>query len=123
MNCEEFTNRLWKFFEGKLSDEELRECEQHMGACSSCDALVEKCRELTCRDLIRFIDDYLEGRLTENRHAVFERHLSVCPDCCAYLDGYRKTSAVSASALKSEPEALPPDLIRAVLDSWTQKGN
>ncbi len=120
MNCNEFTDRLWAFFEGELSEQQRRECKEHTKSCSDCDALLEKCAELPCRDFVQFLDDYVEDRLPPERTTIFERHLSVCRDCEAYLDGYRKTIALGRPALIQDLEDVPPDLVRAVLDVWKQ---
>ena len=76
-------------------------------------------RELTCEELVEFLDDYVEGKLPLARRAVFERHLETCADCRNYLVSYRETIRISAAALEELPvsEALPEELIRAILES------
>ena len=56
MNCNQFTHRLWAFFEGELSDRQRRECKEHTKSCPDCDALLDKWAELTCRDFVQFLE-------------------------------------------------------------------
>ncbi len=76
--------------------------------------------ELTCRELVAFLDAYLAGELIPERHRLFERHLDLCPDCRAYLDAYRKTIELGRRALGMEGERtaapeVPDDLVRDIL--------
>ena len=75
--------------------------------------------ELTCRELVEFLDDYLEGELSGEHDAVFERHLAACADCRNYLDSYRETIRLSGEALEARPvvEEIPEELLRAILES------
>jgi anti-sigma factor RsiW len=73
---------------------------------------------MTCRELAEFLIDYVSGDLPESTRGVFEAHLAVCRDCRNYLDSYRKTIALSKTAL-AEPTAdvaaMPEGLVRAIL--------
>ena len=74
---------------------------------------------LTCRDFSKFLSDYLEGELPDRQRFVFELHLKLCRECRDYLAAYRRTIEVSQQALEDPdgplPEAVPEDLIKAVL--------
>jgi anti-sigma factor RsiW len=72
--------------------------------------------ELTCRDLVEFLDEYLEGALTAEERACFESHLGVCPDCVAYVDSYRATLRLGREAFR-EHEAELADAPRALVDA------
>jgi len=54
--------------------------------------------ELTCRELVAFLDDYVAGELAPERRAVFERHLAGCLDCRRYLQSYRATVELGRAA-------------------------
>ena len=77
-------------------------------------------RELTCRELIEFLDDYLEDALAGEVRARFDSHLDECPDCVRYLASYRETMRLEAVALAPAgppPEDVPEELLRAVLSA------
>ncbi len=68
----------------------------------------------TCREVIGFLDDYFGATLDPERQRRFEGHLAECPSCAAYLATYRTTVAL-ARATAAEAEALPEELVRAIL--------
>lgn len=76
-------------------------------------------RELSCRDLIEFLDDYVAGRQPDGLRVAFEAHLADCRHCRDYLRTYRDTVRIARSALRDESPAedLPDDLVRAIVDS------
>jgi anti-sigma factor RsiW len=73
---------------------------------------------MTCREFAEFLIDYVSGELPEPTRGVFQAHVAVCRDCRNYLDSYRKTIALSKTAL-AEPTvdvaAMPEGLVRAIL--------
>lgn len=77
-------------------------------------------RMITCREFNDFIYDYVEGELSEKQVILFNRHMRVCPMCRNFLKTY-----VAAYKAKSQifpyddidvPDAVPQDLIAAILD-------
>ncbi|MFO0873131.1 MAG: zf-HC2 domain-containing protein [Phycisphaerales bacterium] len=83
---------------------------------------------LTCRQLIEFLDDYVADRLAPEVRAAFDAHLAECGPCVHYLSDYRQTIALSRRAMRGGPGAAdapgaidaeavaaPEDLVRAVL--------
>jgi len=77
--------------------------------------------ELTCQQLIAFLDEYSSGEQAPEVRAEFERHLSGCPQCVDYLRTYQATVAIVHGAC-GEPDAAPPadapeELIQAILQA------
>lgn len=76
---------------------------------------------MTCREVADFLADYLEGELEAPVHSAFAEHLDACPECVDYLNSYRHTIALAkalrAQAGEASPESVPPELVRAILDS------
>ena len=76
-------------------------------------------RDLTCREFVEFLDDYIAHDLAGEALTSFEKHLSDCPPCVAYLETYRQSIRMGRAALKDTderiPEAVPEDLVRAIL--------
>jgi predicted anti-sigma-YlaC factor YlaD len=76
-------------------------------------------RDLTCREFVDFLDDYLARSLAGEALASFEKHLSDCPPCVAYLQTYEQSIRMGRAALKGSdervPEAVPEDLVQAIL--------
>lgn len=75
--------------------------------------------ELTCQELIEFLDDYVEQRLPPARRAMFDDHLfRCCAHCREYLEEYvatvRLTRALSAGGAGAEEAAVPQELLEAV---------
>ncbi len=71
--------------------------------------------ELTCKELIDFLDDYVAGAQTAQARAAFEAHLSICPECVDYLAQYRAAPRLARAALDGGAHAAPEDLIQAIL--------
>lgn len=72
--------------------------------------------DLTCRDLVEFLDDYVDGSLAADERRCFESHLAVCPECVSYLESYRATARLGREAWAAE-DAEPPDAPRALVDA------
>ncbi|MCO6438465.1 MAG: zf-HC2 domain-containing protein [Phycisphaerae bacterium] len=78
--------------------------------------------ELTCRELIDFLDDYFAGALAREQREIFDRHLAFCPDCVAYLKTYADTVELVRKSCDECPEQsassdVPEDLIQAILSA------
>jgi anti-sigma factor RsiW len=78
-------------------------------------------RDLTCRELVEFLDDYIAHDLAGEALASFEKHLSDCPPCVAYLETYRQSIRMGRAVLEGPdaavPQAVPEELIQAILDA------
>lgn len=82
---------------------------------------------ITCRKLIKFLDDYVAGALPEPVRRRFESHLEACPMCRLYLESYRATIELERAALRcgqggesakpaeAKPEPMPEALVEAIL--------
>jgi anti-sigma factor RsiW len=71
---------------------------------------------MNCRELTDFLSDYVAGDLPTTVSADFEGHLGRCPECHLFLDQYRTTIRLSASAYAEPvPHPLPDDLVRAIM--------
>ena len=62
---------------------------------------------LTCREAIELMADYLETALGPEVVGALERHLRDCRPCLAYLETYRKTRSLAATAERVE---MPPEM-------------
>ena len=77
---------------------------------------------LTCMEFESFILAYIEDDLPSRQRRVFEFHMKICRECRDYLAAYRQTIALGKAVLTDEPaapvpDAVPEDLIKAVLDA------
>jgi len=75
---------------------------------------------VTCIELIAFLDAYVDDELDADTRSDFDRHLLVCPSCRAYLATYKETIDLARGAAEKEEELAheaPPELIEAVLTS------
>lgn len=74
-------------------------------------------KELTCRQVIEFVQAYLDGELALRERAIFDMHLKICPDCVNYLKSYQSTQALSKRMADAEPEvkSVPNELVQAIL--------
>lgn len=74
---------------------------------------------ISCNEFEDFIVAYLDGELSRQKVFVFELHLKVCQECRDYLAAYKASMALTKSAMaadkQAELEAVPQDLISAVL--------
>jgi anti-sigma factor RsiW len=118
VNCDGFKAALHDYFHGSLDAPRVAEVDRHAATCSACGGLMRLAKEISCRDFVTFLDQYVDGELSPERRAVFERHLTICPDCTAYVDSYKKTMRLAASALRDGPllpEGVPDELVKAIL--------
>ena len=60
--------------------------------------------DLTCRELVEFVNDYLEGELSPDGRARFEAHLVCCVGCGNYVRQMRWTVAL-VGALREDHSA------------------
>lgn len=74
-------------------------------------------QEMTCKELIDFLDDYYEGRLPAEARKRFEAHLNICQACREYLQMYRDTVRMArASGMPEDREpSIPDSLVRAII--------
>lgn len=121
MTCDRFRRVAHDYFTGHLTPEQMAAEDQHVASCAACKEFMAICRELSCRDLVEFLNEYVDDDLPPERRAVFDRHLSICEDCRRYVASYQsvmKLSALAFSAPKAESLApVPEALIRAILDA------
>jgi anti-sigma factor RsiW len=76
---------------------------------------------VTCREFIDFLSAYLDRELSPEERARFDGHLSACPSCLAYMKTYEETIRLTRG-LECErdgrlPDAVPEDLVKAILAS------
>jgi len=117
MNCEQYRAAIPAHSRGQLSPELTAQVEQHHRECGLCVGFNRTHAELLCSDFVRFLDSYVENAISHERRAIFERHMTVCPDCSAYLDSYRRTIAFSADSAQVPEDAVPEELILAILNA------
>lgn len=76
---------------------------------------------ITCREFEDFLLDYLEGNLPPRQRRIFEVHIAICRECREYLAAYREAIELGRQAFEDPaagpPEAVPEDLITAVLEA------
>ena len=77
-------------------------------------------RMITCREFNDFIIQYIEGTLTDKQSTLFNRHMRVCPMCRNFLKTYIAAYKAKDHIFPYEdidvPDAVPQDLIEAILD-------
>ena len=79
---------------------------------------------VTCIELIAFLDAYVDDELDADTRADFDRHLLVCPSCRAYLETYKETIDLVRGAAEREEDLAreaPQELIEAVLTSKSRR--
>jgi len=77
---------------------------------------------MTCQEAIALLADYLEAELGATLVTDLEQHLRTCAPCVAYLNTYRKTRELGASAGRIEmPDEMRVRLHRLLLEQL-QKG-
>jgi len=79
---------------------------------------------VTCIELIAFLDAYVDDELDAGTRADFDLHLLVCPSCRAYLASYKETIDLARGAAEREEDLAhdaPPELIEAVLTSKSRR--
>lgn len=73
-------------------------------------------RELTCRDVVGFMDAYHAGEIREEARAVFDAHVAECPECRDFLRQYVATVRLAKDAFDPIDEpAVPEALVDAIL--------
>lgn len=71
---------------------------------------------MTCRQLIDFLTDYVDGDLPAEQRRQFDAHLEECGECRRYVTQFTSTVKLThAAAAEDVPEALPPELVKAIL--------
>lgn len=73
--------------------------------------------DLTCRDLIDFLDDYTAGTQPGDVRRRFEEHLKVCRACRDYLRTYQDAIALSKAALSAGDVPVPPGVPSALINA------
>lgn len=78
--------------------------------------------DLTCRQIIDYVQAFLDGELPRRERTIFELHLNLCPDCLNYLRSYQATLALAKRAGRDEPteSPVPDDLVQAILAARKQ---
>ena len=75
---------------------------------------------ITCREFNDFIIEYVEGTLTDKQIILFNRHMRVCPMCRnflkTYIAAYKAKDYIFPYEDIDVPDAVPQDLIDAILD-------
>lgn len=74
-------------------------------------------RELTCRDVIEFLDDYLAGAQPESVRREFDAHMGECPACVDYLATYRETIRLCRAACCDDLPPPAPDAERRLVEA------
>lgn len=76
---------------------------------------------MTCREFAEFIAEYDARELTSDNRASFERHLQLCSNCRRYVEQYRATIRMGRAVFEDldapAPDAVPEDLINAILEA------
>lgn len=75
---------------------------------------------INCGEFEEFVREFYDEELPDHQLREFRRHLRVCPECRVYLAAYQTTVELGRSAFagdgeSSVPEAIPADLIHAIL--------
>jgi anti-sigma factor RsiW len=121
MTCNRFKTAAHDYFLGHLTPERMAQEDAHVAACGDCRSFLAVCREISCRDLVEFLNEYVDDELPPERRGVFERHLTICDDCRRYVEQYRSVMNLSALAFAAPgAPTLPPvpeALVRAILDA------
>ncbi|HEV7425329.1 MAG TPA: zf-HC2 domain-containing protein [Thermoanaerobaculia bacterium] len=79
---------------------------------------------VTCIELIAFLDAYVDEELDADTRSDFDRHLLVCRSCRAYLATYKETIDLARGAAEKEEDLAhdaPPELIEALLTSKSRR--
>jgi anti-sigma factor RsiW len=64
--------------------------------------------DVTCNELIEFLDEYIAEELDAETRDDFEGHLAACTTCTAYLASYQETIELARGTAEQE-EALAHD--------------
>ena len=124
MKCSDFIARMAAWITARMEPEERTAFEAHRDECPDCSQELFEHTEISCRELIDFLDAYEDDTLEPDRRAVFDRHVNACPPCLAYLESYRATVAAGRSVCDADAkdgeapaEELPEELVRAILSA------
>jgi anti-sigma factor RsiW len=75
--------------------------------------------DLACIEEVELITDYLEGALPDADVRRLEAHLQTCPGCTEYLAQMRSIAGSLGGLREQQP--IPPELRRAVLESFRER--
>jgi anti-sigma factor RsiW len=75
--------------------------------------------DLACIEEVELITDYLEGALPAADVRRLETHLETCPGCTEYLAQMRSIAGALGGLREQQP--IPPELRRAVLESFRER--
>ncbi|MFO0829856.1 MAG: zf-HC2 domain-containing protein [Phycisphaerales bacterium] len=82
-------------------------------------------RDLTCREFIEFLDDYVANAQDAEVRAAFEAHLAICTRCADYLRSYRDAIRMGKMVMSESPgpvpDAVPEDLVKAVVAAMRER--
>ncbi|WP_024799491.1 anti-sigma factor [Nocardia sp. BMG51109] len=70
---------------------------------------------MNCDEFVELVTAFLEGALDEATEQRFIEHISECDGCDVYLDQFRRTIQVAGEL---QPETIPPEIRRTVLDAF-----
>lgn len=74
---------------------------------------------ITCRQFEDFMADYCDRKLRWYQRLIFRTHLVFCRECRDYLAAYVRAIALGKAVFHrpdvSLPEAIPEELVRAIL--------
>jgi anti-sigma factor RsiW len=119
MTCDEFKHDLHLYYTGRLDPSRVEGLEEHRQSCADCARLMVLAEEMTCKESTELLNDYVEGRLPAAQREAFDRHLSICADCTAFLQSYRATMSMSATAFEQAmgglSKEMPDELFEAIL--------
>ena len=81
--------------------------------------------ELTCQQLIGFLDDYVAGAIDAAERGVFETHLRDCLHCREYLREYQRSIDLAKGLRETGegavPDGVPKGLVAAVRRAITER--
>jgi len=74
-------------------------------------------RQLTCREVVDFLDAYVANELPAGKRVTFDAHVAGCAECAAFLREYRATIRLAKGAFDDATvdDGIPEQLVRAIL--------
>jgi hypothetical protein len=63
--------------------------------------------DITCREIVRIVNDYVEGALRADQREAVELHLNLCDGCSDYLAQLRMSIALTGEL---PADAISPEL-------------
>ena len=72
---------------------------------------------MTCREAVDLLGSHLDGELPPDARLRLERHVALCDDCAEYVETYRRTVRLAKEASRKPDEAVPDDLVKAILSA------